>query len=241
MRQVVLDTETTGLEPSQRHRIIEIGCVELRNRRQTERHFHQYLNPEREIDEGAFDVHGISNDFLADKPRFSEIVNDFIDFVRDSELIIHNAPFDVAFINAELALLGPDWGCIEDYCQIRDTLAMAREMYPGKRNSLDELCKRLEVDNSQRQLHGALLDAEILLDVYLSMTSGQETLGLVAGGHRRIQSAELSATGERPVVKIMAVPQAELQAHERRLDELDEKSGGVCVWRRSAEQTPDPV
>ncbi|MCS3903514.1 DNA polymerase-3 subunit epsilon [Methylohalomonas lacus] len=239
MRQVVLDTETTGLEPSQGHRIIEIGCVELRNRRQTQRQFHQYINPERQIDEGAFDVHGIGNDFLADKPRFSDIANDFIDFVRDAELIIHNAPFDVAFINAELERLGKAWGCIEDYCTVTDTLDMARKTYPGKRNSLDELCKRLEVDNSQRQLHGALLDAEILLDVYLTMTSGQEDLTLVAGGHRRIDASELLGGGERPQVTPVRVPEAELEAHERRLDELDEKCGGVCVWRRTPDQTPD--
>lgn len=235
MRQIVLDTETTGLEPSQGHRIIEIGCVELVNRRQTKRHFHQYINPEREIDEGAFDVHGISNEFLADKPHFRDIASDFIEFIRDSELIIHNAPFDTAFLNAELQLLGSAWGRLEDYCQVIDTLAMAREQHPGKRNSLDELCKRYEVDNSQRQLHGALLDAEILLDVYLAMTSGQEALGLVASyGHNNPLNDRLQST-ERPPMRLMEVPETALAAHEARLDALEQRNGGVCLWRSTAD------
>lgn len=239
MRQIVLDTETTGLEPAQGHRIIEIGCVEVINRRQTKRHFHQYLNPERDIDEGAFDVHGISNDFLADKPCFSEIANDFINFVRDSELIIHNAPFDVAFINAELERLGPEWGRLEDYCRVIDTLFMARDMYPGKRNSLDELCRRLEVDNSARQLHGALLDAEILLDVYLLMTSGQEDLGLVSDyGPGSIDQDTLQAVERPPLVRVK-VPESELEAHERRLDDLEKRSGGVCLWRQPQIHDPE--
>ena len=235
MRQIVLDTETTGLEPAQGHRIIEIGCVELLNRRQTKRQYHQYLNPEREIDEGAFDVHGISNEFLADKPRFADFARDFIDFVRDGELIIHNAPFDVAFINAELERLGSEWGQLEDYCRVVDTLVMARDMYPGKRNSLDELCRRLEVDNSQRQLHGALLDAEILLDVYLCMTSGQEDLGLVASySDTSIDTADLQ-NNERPPLARVLVPPEEQAAHERRLDALEARSGGICIWRRTVE------
>lgn len=240
MRQIVLDTETTGLEPAQGHRIIEVGCVELVNRRQTRRHFHQYINPEREIDEGAFDVHGISNEFLIDKPRFAEIAGEFLDFVRDSELIIHNAPFDTAFLNVELKLLGPDWGRIEDYCRVTDTLTMAREMHPGKRNSLDELCRRYEVDNSQRQLHGALLDAEILLDVYLAMTSGQEDLGLVASYARSNQASGRLHAAERPPQVLMEVPEAERAAHERRLDELERKSGGVCLWRQAGPEPQTP-
>jgi len=236
MRQIVLDTETTGLEPAQGHRIIEIGCVELVNRRRTRRHYHQYLNPEREIDEGAFDVHGISNEYLADKPRFVDIAADFIDFVRDSELIIHNAPFDVAFINAELERFGSAWGQLEDYCRVLDTLAMAREIYPGKRNSLDELCRRLEVDNSQRQLHGALLDAEILLDVYLAMTSGQEDLGLVTNYANNGLRRDAAGKAVAPPVARVGVSEAELEAHERRLDALEERSGGLCLWRRQ----PDP-
>ena len=176
MRQIVLDTETTGLEPKQGHRIIEIGCVELNNRRKTNNHYQQYLNPEREIEDGAYDVHGISNEFLADKPVFADAAQEFIDFIRDSELIIHNAPFDVGFINAELKRLGRQWGKVEDHCTVVDTLLMAREMHPGQKNSLDALCKRYEIDNSQRDLHGALLDAQILLDVYLVMTGGQTDL-----------------------------------------------------------------
>ncbi len=239
MRQIVLDTETTGLEPSQGHRIIEIGCVEIVSRRQTQNNYHQYVNPEREVDEGAFDVHGISNDFLATKPRFNDIASDFINFIRDSELIIHNAPFDVAFLNAELERLGEQWGQIEDYCQVVDTLALAREMYPGKRNSLDELCRRLEVDNTKRELHGALLDAEILLDVYLAMTSGQEDLGLVASATSWGAAAEGLANAERLPIPAVHVPEAELAAHERRLDALEERSGGVCIWRRSHEPAPE--
>ena len=178
MKQIVLDTETTGLEPKQGHRIIEIGCVELINRRETKRNFHQYLNPEREIEDGAYNVHGLSNEFLSDKPRFADIAQDFIDFIKDSELIIHNAPFDVGFINSELKLMGKKWGQVEDYCKVFDTLLLAREKHPGQKNNLDALCKRYDVDNSNRDLHGALLDAEILLDVYLGMTGGQTDLSL---------------------------------------------------------------
>lgn len=237
MRQIVLDTETTGLEPSLGHRIIEIGCVELINRRQTQCQYHQYLNPERAVDEGAFEVHGISNEFLSDKLRFADIASELLDFVRDAELIIHNAPFDVAFLNAELQLLGKEWGRIEDYCKITDTLALARELHPGKKNSLDELCKRYEVDNSQRRLHGALLDAEILLDVYLAMTSGQETLVLettpaIPDGER----ARRRIDSERPPLVLMSVRDSELAAHEQYLDRLEEKSGGSCVWRQAPGQ-----
>ena len=178
MKQIVLDTETTGLEPKQGHRIIEIGCVELINRRETKRNFHQYLNPEREIEDGAYNVHGLSNEFLSDKPRFADIAQDFIDFIKDSELIIHNAPFDVGFINSELKLMGKKWGQVKDYCNVFDTLLLAREKHPGQKNNLDALCKRYDVDNSNRDLHGALLDAEILLDVYLGMTGGQTDLSL---------------------------------------------------------------
>lgn len=239
MRQIVLDTETTGLEPSLGHRIIEIGCVELVNRRQTKRQYHQYLNPERAVDEGAFEVHGISNEFLSGKPRFADIAVELIDFVRDAELIIHNAPFDVAFINAELQLLGKEWGRIEDYCTIIDTLALARELHPGKKNSLDELCKRYEVDNSQRQLHGALLDAEILLDVYLTMTSGQEALVLESRPATPSGAGlKLVTGGERPPLVLMPVPELELAAHEQRLDELERGSDRVCIWRQ-LEQNPD--
>ena len=178
MRHVILDTETTGLEPSEGHRIIEIGCLELVHRRPSGRRFHRYLNPDRPVDAGAVEVHGLDDRFLADKPRFHEVVDEFLDFIRGAELVIHNAPFDVGFLNAELARLGPQWGAVEDYAGVTDTLAQARTLHPGQRNSLDALCKRYQVDNSGRELHGALLDAELLAEVYLAMTGGQGSLGL---------------------------------------------------------------
>jgi DNA polymerase III subunit epsilon len=234
MRQIVLDTETTGLEPKQGHRIIEIGCVELNNRRKTDNHYHQYLNPEREIEDGAYDVHGISNEFLADKPVFANAAQEFIDFIRDSELIIHNAPFDVGFINAELKRLGRQWGRVEDYCTIIDTLMMAREMHPGQKNSLDALCKRYEIDNSQRDLHGALLDAQILLDVYLTMTGGQTDLllndeqsgnGLHVHTERRIDQ-------NRPRLRVIEPTSEELEAHYNKLETVDKESNGNCLWKK---------
>ncbi len=173
MRQIVLDTETTGLEPAEGHRIIEIGCVELVDRRLSRNNFHQYLQPDREIDQGAVEVHGITNEFLRDKPRFADIAEDFLDYVRDAELIIHNAPFDVGFLDHELSKWSEQARRIEQLCQVIDTLTMARSLHPGQRNSLDALCKRYAVDNSKRDLHGALLDAEILADVYLAMTGGR--------------------------------------------------------------------
>lgn len=232
MRQIILDTETTGLEPKQGHRIIEIGCVELVNRRKTDQHYHQYINPDREIDDGAFNVHGISTEFLADKPRFKDIAQEFIDFIRGSEVIIHNAPFDVGFIDAELKKLGRKWGKTEHYCSVVDTLIMAREKHPGQKNNLDALCKRYEIDNSKRDLHGALLDAQILLDVYLAMTGGQETLGF--GAHEEQEAAEQNAirlTDEnRQPLRVIEPTEAELAAHEKYLELLREKSGGKCVW-----------
>jgi DNA polymerase-3 subunit epsilon len=232
MRQIILDTETTGLEPKQGHRIIEIGCVELINRRKTDKHYHQYINPEREIDEGAYNVHGISNEFLADKPRFKEIAQEFINFIRDSELIIHNAPFDVGFLDAELRKLGIKWGKIEHFCAVTDTLTMAREKHPGQKNNLDALCKRYEIDNSKRDLHGALLDAQILLDVYLAMTGGQETLAL--GSHEEQEAAEQNAVRmndvNRKPLPIIEPSEEELAAHEKYLEFLREQSGGKCVW-----------
>lgn len=178
MRQIVLDTETTGLEVSQGHRIIEIGCVEVVNRKLTGSHFHQYVNPQREIDQGAIEVHGITNDFLADKPTFDLVAEEFVEFVRGAQLIIHNAPFDVGFLNSELQRCGRSKVVLEEICTIADTLVLARSRHPGQRNTLDALCQRYEVDNSQRDLHGALLDAEILADVYLTMTGGQTALQL---------------------------------------------------------------
>ncbi|MFM1896942.1 MAG: polymerase epsilon subunit [Pseudomonadota bacterium] len=232
MRQIVLDTETTGLDHQQGHRIIEIGCVELDNRRLTGRHFHRYLNPDREIEEAAIDVHGITNEFLADKPRFEQIAGDFLDFVRDAELIIHNAPFDVGFINSELTRLQSGHPALEACCTIVDTLALARKKHPGQRNNLDALCKRYAVDNSQRQLHGALLDAEILADVYLAMTGGQTRLWL--GMEETVVEARSSAprhldTHRKPLKVISASP-AEQEAHERRLASIDKASKNRCIW-----------
>ena len=195
MRQVVLDTETTGLEPNDGHRVIEIGCVEMENRRLTGNNLHLYLNPEREIDAGALAVHGISTEFLADKPTFDKVVDEFLAFVDGAELVIHNAPFDVGFIDHELGMLNkrrqaPALGPVRDHCRILDTLVMAREMHPGQRNSLDALCKRYDIDNGHRVLHGALLDAEILADVYLAMTGGQTALTVDAesGGDKKQQN-----------------------------------------------------
>ena len=178
IRQIVLDTETTGLEISEGHRIIEIGCVEMIARRVNTNDYHQYLQPDREIDAGAIQVHGITPEFLADKPRFSDVVDDFMNYISGAELVIHNAPFDVGFLNYELKLAHSKWHCIEDHCTVLDTLTLARKMYPGQRNSLDALCKRLAINNTHRQLHGALLDSQILADVYLAMTGGQESLVL---------------------------------------------------------------
>ncbi len=233
MRQVVLDTETTGLEPTYGHRIIEIGCVELKNRRITDRQYHQYLNPEREIEDGAYEIHGISNEFLANKPRFADIAQEFIDFVKDSELIIHNAPFDVGFINAELKRLGKNWGQLEDYCTVIDTLLMAREKHPGQKNSLDALCRRYEIDNSQRDLHGALLDAQILLDIYLAMTGGQTSLLL----HDEMTSQNYKAQTKRYLdpdrtrLCIIQPTKEELRAHHEMLEIIDKQSEGKCIWK----------
>jgi len=235
MRQIVLDTETTGLEPKQGHRIIEIGCVELNHRRKTNNQYHQYLNPEREIEDGAYDVHGISNEFLADKPVFADTAQEFINFIRDSELIIHNAPFDVGFINEELKKLGPQWGQVEDYCTIVDTLVMAREMHPGQKNSLDALCKRYEIDNSQRDLHGALLDAQILLDVYLVMTGGQTDLLLhdeLTGNGRNAVAEDRKLDPNRPRLRVIEPTSEELEAHVSKLETVDRESNGNCIWKK---------
>ena len=232
MRQIFLDTETTGLEHKLGHRIIEIGGVEMRNRRLTHRHFHQYVNPERDIDEGALAVHGISLDFLQDKPRFAEVAAEFIDFVRGAELIIHNAPFDIGFLNAELARL--DMAPIETVCHaIQDTLRMAKELFPGKRNTLDALCARYGIDTSRRTLHGALLDAEILAEVYVAMTRGQESLimELVDDTPAEISTSDLSAvttkSGNRRVLR--ASPE-EMAQHTELLAAIQKESKGKCVW-----------
>ena len=232
MRQIILDTETTGLEPKQGHRIIEIGCIELINRRKTERNFHQYLNPERDIEDGAFNIHGLSNEFLSDKSRFADIAQEFIDFIRDGELIIHNAPFDVGFINAELKLLGKKWGKIEDYCIVFDTLVLAREKHPGQKNNLDALCKRYEVDNSQRDLHGALLDAQILLDVYLKMTGGQTDLTFhsVATSHGVKSKSEQYINNKHKKLVVIEPTENELTEHRMLLESIKDKNKGKCIW-----------
>jgi DNA polymerase-3 subunit epsilon len=233
MRQVVLDTETTGLEVEQQHRIIEIGCVELFNRRLTGRTYHQYLNPERDIDEGAQQVHGLSRETLAKEPTFAQVHPEFLEFVRDAELIIHNAPFDVAFLNAELARLETA-NKIDQLCRVLDTLALARQMHPGQRNNLDALCKRYSVDNSHRDYHGALLDARILAEVYLAMTGGQAKLTLSAESEsnalaRRSGPARISSDVRIAVIR---ADETELIAHEHVLALLDQASHGQTVWRR---------
>ncbi len=237
MRQIVLDTETTGLEHEQGHRIIEIGCVEVENRRLTGQHYHVYINPEREVDEGAREVHGITDEFLADKPVFAQIASEFLDFIRGAELLIHNAPFDVGFIDSELARLDGR-GRTTDYCSVVDTLAMARRRHPGQRNTLDALCKRYDVDNSQRELHGALLDAEILADVYLRLTGGQTDLSLGVddddahgsgeeAGPRRIDREGL-------VIPVIHPDADELAAHDAWVQRVHKDTGGNCVWLRQS-------
>ncbi len=230
MRQIILDTETTGLEPADGHRVIEIGCVELIDRRLSGQHFHQYLNPERDIEDGALEVHGISREFLLDKPLFADVVDEFLEFVADAELIIHNAPFDIGFLDAELAQLGrPDR--MNDHVRVFDTLELARDLHPGQRNNLDALCKRYEVDNSSRSLHGALLDAEILADVYLAMTGGQSDLGLSFDAPRGGDfEPGHEVPAERPPLQVLLPSDAEIAAHEARLHAIHEKSGH-CLWR----------
>jgi DNA polymerase-3 subunit epsilon len=242
VRQIVLDTETTGLESSQGHRIIEIGCVELENRRLTGNHYHQYINPRREIDQGAIEVHGITNEFLNDKPLFERVAADFIEFVRGAELIIHNAPFDLGFLDAELKRLPQQQGPMTDLCSVVDTLVMARAKHPGQRNNLDALCNRYDVDNSQRDLHGALLDAEILADVYLAMTGGQTTFQLSDatansgdGGPGSQQIRRLAA--DRPVLPILRASAEEQAGHEAQLDAIAASSGGKVLWREFAKHT----
>ena len=226
MRQVFLDTETTGLDHNLGHRIIEIAAVEVINRRITRNHFHIYLNPDREIDAGAQEVHGITLEFLQDKPRFAEIVSDFVQFVADAELIIHNAPFDVGFLNAELGRVGHH--LLKHCCSnIIDTLKMAKEMRPGQRNNLDALCRHFGVDNSRRTLHGALLDAELLADVYLAMTRGQESLMMALEDAPRAIEQDLVVTRTQPLV-VLAANAEELDAHQAYLEEL--RTAGACVW-----------
>ena len=236
MRQIVLDTETTGLEASQGHRIIEIGCVELINRRLTGNHYHQYINPRRDIDQGAIEVHGITSEFLADKPEFEKIAAEFVDYIAGAELIIHNAPFDLGFLNTELQRVNDGHSRLEDACSIVDTLVMARGKHPGQRNNLDALCQRYGVDNSQRDLHGALLDAEILADVYLAMTGGQTTFQLSDSGP---DTGEGNRGGEqirrlpktRTPLPVISASREELAAHHEQLDAIAADSGGRVLWR----------
>ncbi|MDP1771525.1 MAG: DNA polymerase III subunit epsilon [Methylobacter sp.] len=233
-RLVVLDTETTGLNPQEGHRIIEIGCVELVNRRLTGKRFHVYINPERIIDAGAIEVHGITNQFLEDKPVFAGVVEDFIAFIQGAELVIHNAPFDVGFINYEFSRLNNQIGTVTDYSKVFDTLTYARKKHPGQRNSLDALCKRYSIDNSHRDLHGALLDAEILADVFLLMTGGQSSL--LDEGQGRVEESVVGSevkylSADRPTLKVIRCTEDELDAHQQRLEAI-EKAGGACIWNQ---------
>ncbi|MEM7691251.1 MAG: DNA polymerase III subunit epsilon [Pseudomonadota bacterium] len=233
MRQIVLDTETTGLEVSQGHRIIEIGCVEIQNRRLTGRHFHRYIDPQRDIDPGAIEVHGITREFLADKPVFAAVAEDFLKFVDGAELIIHNAPFDVGFLDHELSLVDGSFSGLADHCEVTDSLLMARDKHPGQRNSLDALCQRYAVDNSGRELHGALLDAEILADVYLVMTGGQTLLALGANddsGSRQNRESSESREIDRPaVLRVISATPEEAGAHEEMLRKMAE-GGTQPLW-----------
>ena len=232
MRQIFLDTETTGLEHKLGHRVIEIGCVEMRNRRLTNRHFHRYLNPDRAIDAGALAVHGISEEFLQDKPRFADIAEEFLDYIRGAELIIHNAPFDIGFLNAELARL--DMAPTETVCHgVSDTLRMAKELHPGKKNNLNALCDRYGVDNTRRTLHGALLDAEILAEVYVAMTRGQESLIIDLGGDNTPEidaAAQLQIDSERRAQRIVRANPEELVQHQKLLAAIQKDSKGNCAW-----------
>jgi DNA polymerase-3 subunit epsilon len=235
MRQIVLDTETTGLDPSQGHKIIEIGCVELLNRRLTGNHLHVYINPQREVEAAAMEVHGITNEFLADKPLFSDVAQSFIDFVDGAELIIHNAPFDIGFLDHELAALRRGYKPMTDYCSVLDSLVMARKKHPGQKNNLDALCKRYMVDNTQRELHGALLDAEILADVYLMMTGGQSSfsLGYEESAQKDNGVASQNLDSLRKPLKVIRATPEEMAAHEARLKEIDDAAENGCLWLKN--------
>jgi DNA polymerase-3 subunit epsilon len=238
MRQIVLDTETTGLEPDLGHRIIEIGCVELLNRRPTGRTYHKYLNPDREIDEGALAVHGISRAELEGKPRFAEIAEELLEFITGAELVIHNAAFDVAFVDAELARIQGASRKVTMFCGVLDTLALARSMHPGQRNNLDALCKRYSIDNSRRELHGALLDARILADVYLAMTGGQGALALVETGSTggAMDGGRTVRALVRPLIplRVVMATEQEIDAHIAMLAIIAKHSGGQCLWPATA-------
>ena len=232
MRRIVLDTETTGLEPAEGHRIIEVACLELSDRRATGRHFHRYVNPERAIDFAATEVHGLTSDDLADKPRFADIADELLDFLQGAEVLIHNAAFDVAFLNAELERSGRPR--VETVCKVADTLELARDIHPGKRNSLDALCERYGVDHSRRTLHGALLDAQLLADVWIAMTRGQETLDIVIAAG----DAPAMALSQSPLRASLVVVRAnaeELAAHAAMCERIERESKGRCLWMRIPE------
>lgn len=241
-RQVVLDTETTGLSTADGNRIIEIGCVELVNRRLTGQTFHQYINPERDSEAGALEVHGITTEFLADKPKFEDIVDDFISFIEGAELIIHNASFDIGFLDYELSKLKNEKRRINDLCPVLDTLKLAKDKHPGQKNNLDALCRRYDVDNSNRELHGALLDSEILADVYLAMTGGQVSLSLATD---HVDNSKDSASADNKVIgkkqhgplRVIVASDAELEAHNATLQRLDKVSGGNCIWLQKTVET----
>ncbi|WP_447939144.1 DNA polymerase III subunit epsilon [Pseudoxanthomonas mexicana] len=234
MRQIILDTETTGLEWKKGNRVVEIGCVELLERRPTGRTYHQYINPQREFEQGAAEVTGLSLEFLSDKPLFADIADEFLAFIEGAELVIHNAAFDVGFLDYELSRLGERYGRLADRVTVEDSLLMARQRFPGQRNSLDALCKRLGVDNTHRQLHGALLDAQLLCEVYLNLTAGQSEIGFggaeetaVGASVAAVIAFDTSSAGQRPRV---SVTNDELAAHEARLEKLRKKAGGRCLW-----------
>jgi DNA polymerase-3 subunit epsilon len=232
MRQIVLDTETTGLDPKAGHRVIEIGCIEISNRRITNNRYHHYLQPDRKIDVEASTVHGITDEYLQDKPRFAEIVNEFMDFINGAELIIHNADFDVGFINHELQLLNQGWKPLSHYCEILDSLALARKRHPGQKNNLDALCKRYDIDNSSRQLHGALLDAELLAEVYFAMTGGQVSLLASESKTESNRTNTIKRISEnRATLPLIEPTDEELQTHEQCLAAINEISGGKCLWQ----------
>ncbi len=236
MRQIILDTETTGIDPQQGHRLIEIGCLELVNRKLTRRSFHHFVNPEREIEAEASAVHGIYNQDLVDKPLFAQIADEFLEFVKGAELIIHNAPFDIGFINHELKLLNRGYKPITEYCTVLDTLVMARAKHPGQKNNLDALARRYGADQRDRSYHGALLDSEILADVYLAMTGGQ--VGLALGQEEMQNEGEERAEGirrlalVRPSLPVIPASAEELDRHEAKLKALDKAAGGSCLWRQ---------
>lgn len=232
MRQIVIDTETTGREPTEGHRIIEIGAIVLQNRRITQETFHTYLNPGRESEADAFKVHGLSSEFLRDKPYFEEIISDFLAFIEGAELVIHNAPFDTSFLNYELQLLNQGYRELDSYCTITDSLLLARKLHPNQRNSLDALCKRYEVDNAHRTLHGALLDASLLAQVYLRMTSGQSGLFDAFGAHQKdLTSSKEQESLENLNLPIYYATQEELAAHHARLKAIAQLTvDGICMW-----------